>query len=111
MFHAAWKALKQVLGNEQQYQAAANMVLYTWDQKQNTHVHIHAVVPGGGPSLTKTKLGGSDVDCNHDSPRHRLPACRGVPAGRMPFHRRTNDRTAGGWSTLMICDMSFENSF
>jgi hypothetical protein len=52
LFHAAWKSLRKVLENEQAYEAAANMVLHTWDQKQNAHVHLHAVVPGGGPSLT-----------------------------------------------------------
>ena len=51
LFHSAWKSLKQVLENEQAYEAAALMVLHTWNQKQEGHVHVHAAVPGGGPSL------------------------------------------------------------
>ena len=52
LFQAAWKSLKKVLENEQQYEAAASMVLHTWNQHLDAHVHVHAVVPGGGPSLT-----------------------------------------------------------
>lgn len=51
LFRSAWKSIRRVLENEQQYEAAANMVLHTWNQKLESHVHIHAVVPGGGPSL------------------------------------------------------------
>jgi len=53
LFHAAWKSLKQVLEDEQAYEAAASMVLHTWNQHLDAHVHVHAVVPGGGPSLKK----------------------------------------------------------
>jgi len=28
------------------------MVLDTWNQKLDAHAHVHALVPGGGPSLT-----------------------------------------------------------
>jgi len=28
-------------------------VLHTWNQKLDAHVHVHALVPGGGPSLTE----------------------------------------------------------
>ena len=51
LFHAAWKSLKRVLEDEQAYEAAAAMVLHTWNQHLDAHVHVHAVVPGGGPSL------------------------------------------------------------
>ncbi len=51
LFHAAWQALKTVLEKEQQFEAAAAMVLHTWNQHLESHVHLHAVVPGGGPSL------------------------------------------------------------
>lgn len=27
------------------------MVLHTWNQKLEAHAHVHALVPGGGPSL------------------------------------------------------------
>lgn len=51
LFRSAWKSIKRVLEDEQQYEAAASMVLHTWNQQLDSHVHIHAVVPGGGPSL------------------------------------------------------------
>jgi len=51
LFRSAAKSLKTVLEKEQQYKAAASMVLHTWNQKLDAHVHLHAVVPGGGPSL------------------------------------------------------------
>lgn len=51
LFRSAWKSLKRVLENEQQYEAAASMVLHTWNQHIDSHVHLHAVIPGGGPSL------------------------------------------------------------
>ena len=51
LFHTAWRSLKKVLADEQQYEAAASLVLHTWNQRLESHVHLHAVVPGGGPSL------------------------------------------------------------
>jgi len=53
LFCSAWRSLKQVVEDEQQFEAAAAMVLHTWNQKLDAHVHVHALVPGGGPSLTK----------------------------------------------------------
>lgn len=51
LFRSAWKSLKKVVEHEQQFEAAAAMVLHTWNQKLDAHVHVHAVVPGGGHSL------------------------------------------------------------
>jgi hypothetical protein len=51
LFRSAWQALPTTLEGEQGFQAAAAMVLHTWNQKLEPHVHVHAVVPGGGPSL------------------------------------------------------------
>ncbi len=51
LFHSAWQALKQTIEHEQQFEAAAAMVLHTWNQQLEAHVHVHAFVPGGGPSL------------------------------------------------------------
>ncbi|MCA9183634.1 MAG: transposase [Planctomycetales bacterium] len=50
-FCAAWSALKQTIEAEQGFDPAALMVLHTWNQKSEAHVHVHAVVPGGGPAL------------------------------------------------------------
>jgi hypothetical protein len=51
LFRSAWQALKQTIQDEQQFEAAAAMVLHTWNQQLDAHVHVHALVPGGGPSL------------------------------------------------------------
>ena len=51
LFQSAWRSLSEVIGEEQGYEAAATMVLHTWNQKLEPHAHVHAVVPGGGPSL------------------------------------------------------------
>lgn len=52
LFQSAWKTLRDVIADEQQFEAAAAMVLHTWNQKLEAHAHVHALVPGGGPSLT-----------------------------------------------------------
>ncbi len=51
LFQAAWSALRETIVGEQRYEPAALMVLHTWNQKLEAHGHVHAVVPGGGPSL------------------------------------------------------------
>lgn len=52
LFRSAWKTLRDVIAAEQHFEAAAAMVLHTWNQKLEAHAHVHALVPGGGPSLT-----------------------------------------------------------
>ena len=52
LFRAAWKTLKDLIADEQLFEAAAVMVLHTWNQMLEAHAHLHAMVPGGGPSLT-----------------------------------------------------------
>ena len=32
------------------------MVLHTWNQQLHSHWHVHALVPGGGPGLSKDGL-------------------------------------------------------
>jgi len=51
LFTASWSALKRTIQEEQRFDPAAAMVLHTWNQKLDAHVHVHAVVPGGGPGL------------------------------------------------------------
>ena len=51
LFQSAWQSLRGVIGEEQNFEAAAVMVLHTWNQKLESHAHVHALVPGGGPSL------------------------------------------------------------
>jgi len=52
LFRSAWKTLRDVIADEQQFEAAAVMVLHTWNQKLEAQAHVHALVPCGGPSLT-----------------------------------------------------------
>lgn len=49
---AAWKSLRKTIRVQQDYDPAAMMVLHTWNQRLDPHWHVHALVPGGGPSLS-----------------------------------------------------------
>ncbi len=51
LFQSAWRALRQVIEQEQGFEASAVMMLHTWNQKLQPHAHVHALVPGGGSSL------------------------------------------------------------
>ncbi len=51
LFRAAWRTLRDVIADEQLFEAAAVMVLHTWNQMLEAHAHLHAMVPGGGPAL------------------------------------------------------------
>ena len=51
LFRSAWSALQETIEAEHGYEPAALMVLHTWNQKLESHIHVHAVVPGGGPAL------------------------------------------------------------
>jgi hypothetical protein len=55
LFQSAWSALRDQLREEQGVEPAALMVLHTWNQQLEHHPHIHALVPGGGPSLDGRK--------------------------------------------------------
>lgn len=52
LFRTAWKTLRDVISDEQGFEAAAVIVLHTWNQKLEAHTHVHVLVAGGGPSLT-----------------------------------------------------------
>ena len=51
LFRSAASALQRSIHDECGMQAAATMVLHTWNQRLGHHAHIHALVPGSGPSL------------------------------------------------------------
>lgn len=51
LFQSSWQALRETVEDEQRYEMSAALVLHTWNQKLEAHAHVHAVVPGGGPSL------------------------------------------------------------
>ena len=52
LFTSAWKALRKTIRSQQDYDPAAMMVLHTWNQRMDSHWHVHALVPGAGPSLS-----------------------------------------------------------
>jgi hypothetical protein len=52
LFTAAWKSLRKTIRVQQDYDPASMMVLHTWNQRLDSHWHVHALVPGGGPSLS-----------------------------------------------------------
>jgi hypothetical protein len=51
LFQAAWGALGEVLREALGCVPAALMVLHTWNQRLEHYPHLHALVPGGGPSF------------------------------------------------------------
>lgn len=51
LFRASWASLKETIISEHNYDPAALMFLHTWNQRIQYHPHLHAVVPGAGPSL------------------------------------------------------------
>ena len=51
LFGSAWKALSKSIRDELGMQPAAAKVLHTWNQRLEHHPHIHALVPGSGPSI------------------------------------------------------------
>jgi len=50
LFRAAWEALQEVLREELGCEPAALLALHTWNQRLEHYPHLHALVPGGGPS-------------------------------------------------------------
>jgi hypothetical protein len=67
LFRSAWRALDEVLRETGKFQPAALMLLHTWNQELDHHPHLHAVVPGGGPSLE----GGSWTTSRHPTQHNR----------------------------------------
>ncbi len=51
-------------------QAASTMVLHTWNQRLGHHAHVHALVPGSGPSLDGTRW----VPCRMTQATRKKPA-------------------------------------
>ena len=70
LFHAAWKALQTSLAKECGFRPAAAMMLHTWNQRLEHHPHVHALVPGCGPSLDGTRW----VECRRTKQRRNKPA-------------------------------------
>jgi hypothetical protein len=112
LFHAAWDALREVLREESGYQPAALMVLHTWNQRLDHHPHLHALVPGGGPSQD----GQQWIKSKHPQHRgrdkpylvdHRLLSDRfrdKFLAGLTRLHRDGKLKLTDKWSALQAPD-------
>jgi len=70
LFRSAASALQRSIRDECGMQAAATMVLHTWNQRLGHHAHIHALVPGSGPSLDGTGW----VPCRYTRATRKKPA-------------------------------------
>lgn len=109
LFRTAWWSLKTVIEDEQQFEAAAAMMLHTWNQKLDAHVHVHAVVPGGGPSLSQpgtwTTAARPPDRMHHDfwlvdANVLRTEFRRRFLSGLKRLHRTGNLKLSGEWSVL-----------
>jgi hypothetical protein len=108
LFQASWQALDDTLRKTGRFQPAAQLVLHTWNQRLDHHPHIHALVPGGGPSLD-----GEHWTTSHHptQPRRRKPfLVDNIELGRS-FRKHFVDgirrlvcrgklRLEGAWQTL-----------
>ncbi len=70
LFNAAWQAIDKSVSSECGIKPAALMVLHTWNQRLGHHPHVHAIVPGNGPSLD----GQSWKRVRMTQPRHDKPS-------------------------------------
>ena len=70
LFRSAASALQRSIGDECGMQAASTMVLHTWNQRLGHHPHVHALVPGSGPSLDGTRW----VPCRSTKATRTKPA-------------------------------------
>ena len=70
LFHSAASALQRSIRDECGMQAASTMVLHTWNQRLGHHPHLHALVPGSGPSLDGTRW----VPCRYTKATRQKPA-------------------------------------
>ena len=56
LFESAAASLHKTIRTQQDYEPASMMILHTWNQRLEPHWHVHALVPGGGPGLSKEGL-------------------------------------------------------
>jgi hypothetical protein len=107
LFRTAWSALAAELRSAG-FAPAAWLVLHTWNQRLEHHPHIHALVPGGGPSLSGARWIASGPRHHHGRGRPYLTDAHALSA-RFRAHflaalRRLHEhgqlRLDGDWSPL-----------
>jgi hypothetical protein len=70
LFGSAAASLQRSIAQECGRQSASTMVLHTWNQRLGHHPHVHALVPGSGPSLCGTRW----IPCRYTKGSRRKPA-------------------------------------
>ena len=112
LFRSSWAALSQAIAEEHGFQAAALMVLHTWNQKLDAHGHVHAVVPACGLSLEDGQLvfaqKGTDTTTRGkylvDAVALRTLYRKKFLAGLKRLHRRGLLKLEGQWKPLQQAD-------
>ena len=109
LFRSAWRALREVITHEQQFEPAAVMMLHTWNQQLDAHAHVHALVPGGGPSLQQPGEWQRAQPPAHHPPRRRWLVDadtlrrtfrKRFLRGLRRLHQQKKLRLSGAWSSL-----------
>jgi hypothetical protein len=95
LFRSAWQALDEVLQETGKFQPAALMVLHTWNQELGHHPHVHAVVPGGGPSQDGKRW----VTSRHPTERNRK---KPYLVDNVLLGRRFREKFAEGFRRLVL---------
>ena len=72
LFRSAWRSLRDEL-LKQNIEPAGLLVLHTWNQQLQHHPHIHALVPGAGPSANKDADPCWVTAKDPNNPRRRKP--------------------------------------
>ena len=67
LMESAGKLKTTTLRDEQGIIPAAKLVLHTWNQELDVHLHVHALVQGGGPSLDETRW----IETKHPTHKRR----------------------------------------
>jgi hypothetical protein len=99
LFHCAARSLQQSITEECGMQAASLMVLHTWNQRLGHHPHIHAVVPGSGPSLEGNRW----TKCRYTKATRRKPA-RPFLVDNKRLGRRFRDHYVSGVRRLIATE-------
>jgi len=108
LFRAAWDALREVLREQLGCEPAALMVLHTWNQRLDHYPHLHALVPGGGPSLDGQRWVQSKHPYQHGRDKPYLVDNTLLSdrfrdqflAGLAKLHRRDELKLYGKWHDL-----------
>ena len=70
LMQAAAQSLRKRVETERGMQSSALLVLHTWNQRLDHHPHVHALVPGSGPSLDGQRW----IDCKITKGTRSKPA-------------------------------------